>query len=230
VADAAVWAADVVLSDGGTVHVRPIEPGDAIALQQFHARQPRESQYYRYFSAKAKLTDQEATRFSTVDLRDRGALVVEDGAEFIAWASYERLSGRNDADVAFHVDAWNARRGIATLLLEHLGSMAKAAGIERFTAEVLADNRAMLRVFGRSGRLKATSRAASSTSSGRSTTPQRFWSRCPSESNLPTPDQWRVSSCQSRSPSLERRPVTARSVVCCSRMRSRANRNWPSTP
>ncbi len=151
VTDATAWSADVVLSDGGTVHVRPIEPGDAIALQRFHARQPKESQYYRYFSAKAELTDQEASRFSNVDLRDRGALIVEDGAEFIAWASYERLSGRNDADVAFHVDAGNARRGIATLLLEHLGSMAKAAGIERFTAEVLADNRPMLRVFGRSG-------------------------------------------------------------------------------
>ena len=148
---ATVWAADVVLSDGDTVHVRPIEPGDAVALQQFHARQSRESQYYRYFSAKAELTDLEATRFSTVDLRDRGALVVEDGADFVAWASYERLSGRNDADVAFHVDGGHARRGIATLLLEHLGSMAKAAGIERFTAEVLADNRPMLRVFGRSG-------------------------------------------------------------------------------
>ncbi len=148
---AAVWSADVVLNDGGTVHLRPIEPGDATALQRFHARQPRESQYYRYFSAKAELTDREATRFSTVDLRDRGALVVEDGEEFIAWASYERLSGRNDADVAFHVDAGHAGRGIATLLLEHLGSMAKAAGIDRFTAEVLADNRPMLRVFGRSG-------------------------------------------------------------------------------
>ncbi len=146
-----VWAADVVLNDGGTVHVRPIRSADVATLQQFHARQPRESQYYRYFTPKPALSDKEATRFSTVDLRDRGALVVEDGEEFIAWASYERWSGRDDADVAFHVDQGHGNRGIATLLLEHLSSMARAAGIRRFTAEVLADNRPMLKVFRRTG-------------------------------------------------------------------------------
>ncbi len=147
----AQWTADVVLNDGGTVHVRPIEPADAAALQGFHSRQSSESQYYRYFSAKARLTDVEAGRFSDVDLVDRGALVVEEGDEMVAWASYERFSGRDDADVAFHVDGAQQGRGMATLLLEHLGAMARAAGIRRFTAEVLADNRPMLAVFARTG-------------------------------------------------------------------------------
>ena len=36
-----------------------------------------------------------------------------------------------------------------TLLLEHLAAIARLNGIARFTAEVLADNRAMLAVFAR---------------------------------------------------------------------------------
>jgi acyl-CoA synthetase (NDP forming)/GNAT superfamily N-acetyltransferase len=149
--NAATWAGDVVLNDGGTVHVRPIKPADAPTLQAFHARQPFESQYFRYFSAKAKLTDAEAERFSTVDLRDRGALIVQDGDDLVAWASYERHANRDDADVAFHVDEAHLKRGIATILLEHLATMAKAAGIQRFTAEVLAENRGMSRVFAHAG-------------------------------------------------------------------------------
>ena len=33
--DETLWDADVVLSDGGTMHVRPIEPGDAELIQRF---------------------------------------------------------------------------------------------------------------------------------------------------------------------------------------------------
>ena len=43
------------------------------------------------------------------------------------------------------------RRGIATLLLEHLVSLARARGVKALTAEVLADNYAMLHVLTDSG-------------------------------------------------------------------------------
>jgi GNAT superfamily N-acetyltransferase len=42
-------------------------------------------------------------------------------------------------------------RGIGTLLLEHLATIAHAKGIETLIAEVAADNRAMLDVFANSG-------------------------------------------------------------------------------
>ena len=82
---------------------------------------------------------------------DRVALVVEERGEMIGWASYERWPGRDDADAAFQVDDRHQGRGIATLLLEHLAAIARTNGITRFTAEVLADNRAMLSVFARAG-------------------------------------------------------------------------------
>jgi hypothetical protein len=50
------WEADVALSDGGTVHIRPVKPDDAALVEEFHNRQSRESIYFRYFSPMPKLT------------------------------------------------------------------------------------------------------------------------------------------------------------------------------
>ena len=145
------WAAAVVLGDGESAFVRPIEPADATALRAFHERQPSEAQYRRFFSPKPTLSDVELRHFTEVDFHDRVALVLELRGEFVAWASYERWKGRSDADVAFMVDADQRGKGIATLLLEHLAAIARAKGITRFTAETLADNRSMLAVFSRAG-------------------------------------------------------------------------------
>ena len=145
------WAGSVVLGDGEAAFVRPIDPADAPLLLAFHERQPRENLYRRFFSAKPSLSDKELEHFTTVDFRDRVALVLEYHGEFIAWASYERWQDRPDAEVAFMVDDAHQGKGIATLLLEHLAAIARSNGIERFTAEVLSDNRSMLRVFSRAG-------------------------------------------------------------------------------
>ena len=142
---------DVVLGDGETVHIRPMTPADAPALAAFHLAQSTDSTYRRYFSPKPKLTERDLEHFTNIDLVDRVALVVEERGEFIAWASYERWQGRDDADAAFQVDDRHQGRGIATLLLEHLAAIARRNGVARFTAEVLADNRAMLAVFSRAG-------------------------------------------------------------------------------
>ncbi len=145
------WAAATVLADGDTAFIRPMTVDDAPALLAFHEAQPREDLYLRFFSAKPTLSPKELAHFTDVDFHDRVALVMEDRGEFIAWASYERFAGRDDADVAFMVDHRQRGRGIATLLLEHLAAIARSNGISRFTAEVLYENKAMLRVFGRAG-------------------------------------------------------------------------------
>ncbi len=145
------WSSDVVLGDGETAHIRPIRPTDAPALAAFHRRQSAESIYRRYFSPKPRLSEPVLEHFTNVDFVDRVALVVERYGELIAWASYERWAGRDDADAAFMVDDEHQGKGIATLLLEHLAAIARSNGINRFTAEVLADNRPMLAVFSRAG-------------------------------------------------------------------------------
>ena len=145
------WASSVVLGSGDTAFIRPLVPADQEALASFHRRQSPESIYRRYFSPKPELSEKELDHFTAVDMVDRAALVVESHDELIAWASYERWPGRNEAEAAFMVDDQRHGEGIATLLLEHLAAIARSNGIERFTAEVLGDNRAMLAVFAKAG-------------------------------------------------------------------------------
>jgi acyl-CoA synthetase (NDP forming)/RimJ/RimL family protein N-acetyltransferase len=145
------WSSSVVLGSGDTAFIRPLTPGDKPALAEFHRRQSPESIYRRYFSPKPELSDKELDHFTAVDMVDRAALAVEAHDEFIGWASYERWPGRDEAEAAFMVDDAHHGEGIATLLLEHLAAIARSNGIERFTAEVLGDNRAMLAVFAKAG-------------------------------------------------------------------------------
>ncbi|MDX2379820.1 MAG: GNAT family N-acetyltransferase [Acidimicrobiia bacterium] len=144
-------SASVVLGNGDTAVIRPLVPDDRAALSAFHERQSPTSIYRRFFSPKPSLSDKDLEHFTTVDMVDRVALAVELRDEFVAWASYERWPGRNEAEAAFMVDDDHTGLGMATLLLEHLAAYARTNGIDRFTAEVLGDNRAMLAVFAKAG-------------------------------------------------------------------------------
>jgi len=141
----------VVLGDGSTAYIRPLVPADQDTLLAFHERQSSESVYRRFFSPKPTLSRRELEHFTTVDMVDRVALAVEVRNEFVAWSSYERWPDRNEAEAAFMVGDEHHGRGIATLMLEHLAAIARVNGIDRFTAEVLADNRGMLAVFSKAG-------------------------------------------------------------------------------
>ena len=145
------WSADVVLADGSTVHIRPSSEADTEAIVAFHARQSTESTYRRYFSYHPTLTAADIERTTQPDFILRGVLVAIDGPNLVAIAGWYRWADRTDADVAFQVDDAHNGRGIATILLEHLAISAKAAGIERFTAETFTENKAMLGVFSRAG-------------------------------------------------------------------------------
>ena len=70
----------------------------------------------------------------------------------VGLASYEvdRRDGKT-AEVAFAVSDTMHHRGIATLLLEHLVSLARARQLEALTAETLQENTGMLRVFSDAG-------------------------------------------------------------------------------
>jgi acyl-CoA synthetase (NDP forming)/RimJ/RimL family protein N-acetyltransferase len=141
------WEADVVLADGGTAHVRPIEPEDADRLKALHGRLSPESIRYRYFAPRPTLSPGEVERLTHVDHNDREALVAVLGDDLLAVARYERLPGTDIAEVAFVVDDAHQGRGLASVLLEHLAALAAGRGIQRFEADVLPDNLRMARVF-----------------------------------------------------------------------------------
>ena len=199
------WDADVVLADGGTVHVRPIRPDDADAFRAFHGTLSPQSVYYRFFSPKPRLSNAEVERFTTVDMVDRAALVAVLGDDIVADARYDRWVGKDEAEVAFAVADEHHGRGLSTLLLEHLAAIARLNGIARFTAEVLAENRPMLSVFARAGwPLRASSTAGSSTWCSPSCRRPTTWTPSITGSSEPRAARSPACSGPARSPSSAR--------------------------
>lgn len=141
------WEADVVLSDGGTVHLRPIVPGDADLLVAFHAKLSDRTRYLRYFGAYPRIPPRDLERFSVVDHFGRVAFVALLGDDIVGVGRYERLGPGSSAEVAFVIDDAHQGRGLGSILLEHLAAAASECGLRRFVAEVLAENSAMVRVF-----------------------------------------------------------------------------------
>jgi acyl-CoA synthetase (NDP forming)/RimJ/RimL family protein N-acetyltransferase len=144
------WEADVVLSDGGTAHLRPIRPDDTDRLLGLFRRLSPNTVYRRFFAPRTDLTPTEVERFCTVDYDARVALVALLGGEMVAVARYERLEGA-EAEVAFVVEDAQQGRGLGPIGLEHLAAAAAERGVRRFVAEVLPGNRQMIGVFTRAG-------------------------------------------------------------------------------
>lgn len=142
---------DALLSDGGVVHVRPVRGTDRQALVALHADSSDRSIYLRYFTLNRRAGERYVDHLLAEDDRDQLGLVAELSGRVVAMASCERLPGTADADVALLVADQAQRRGIGTLLLEHLAALARHAGVRRFLAEVLADNGRMLSVFADAG-------------------------------------------------------------------------------
>src|SRR5690349_3962774 len=141
-------SADVLLSDGSAVHLRPIHPEDAPAIVEFHSRMSERTRYLRYFSPYPRIPERDLARFVTVDHHDREAFVIVSGPRIMAVGRYERLGPESEeAEVAFVVEDAHQGRGICSVLLEHLADAARENGITRFVAEVLPENGGMLRVF-----------------------------------------------------------------------------------
>ncbi|WP_402464907.1 GNAT family N-acetyltransferase [Isoptericola aurantiacus] len=149
------WEADVVLRDGSTMHVRPIRPDDADAVQRFQEGQSERSAYFRFFAPIKRLTERELARLVTVDHAERVALVAvrpgtdDDGAgreDVLGVARFDVISD-GEAEVAFNIADSVQGKGLASVLLEHVAAAARERGVRRFSAEVLPQNAPMLGVF-----------------------------------------------------------------------------------
>lgn len=157
------WEADVVASDGGIVHLRPILSSDADALLRFHETLSERTRYLRFFGPYPRIPPRDLARFTTVDHRARVAFICLLGDEIIAVGRYEGLpgdggpggttgtSGIDSAEVAFVARDEHQGRGLGSILLEHLAAAARENGLRRFEAEVLVENHAMVRVFRQAG-------------------------------------------------------------------------------
>ena len=148
------WVADVLASDGGVVHLRPIVPEDADRIVEFHSKLSERTRYLRYFGPYPTISKKDLFRFTVVDHHTRVAFVALLGDEIIAVGRYEGLPDEGDglsAEVAFTVADAHQGRGLGPILLEHLAGAAAENGLHTFVAEVLAENRHMITVFREAG-------------------------------------------------------------------------------
>jgi acetyl coenzyme A synthetase (ADP forming)-like protein len=141
---------DVILRDGTTLRLRSPEPADVDALVAFYTALSERSLYLR-FHGFPQIGPQLVEPLVQARKEDARALVATLEGRIVAVANFVRLRDPAAAEVAFAVADDFQRRGIGTRLLEQLASLAGEVGIERFVAEVLPDNRAMLGVFREAG-------------------------------------------------------------------------------
>jgi RimJ/RimL family protein N-acetyltransferase len=138
------------LRDGREIVVRPIRPDDRAELAAGMRRLSPESRYRRFFTPTSDLSESQLTYLTEVDHHDHEALVaVEPGTEHgIGVARFIRSpEDRERAEVAVAVaDSWQGQ-GVATALLDRLAERARAEGVRRFSAEILAENRPMLELI-----------------------------------------------------------------------------------
>ena len=126
-----------LLLDGSTVEIRPATPDDAEAVRAMHAALSPENAYLRFFSLSPLNAGREARRVCREPGPDHAALLAWLDGELAGVASYETAGQPGTAEIAFAVPDHLHHRGIATLLLEHLVSIARQRKVEVFTAETL---------------------------------------------------------------------------------------------
>jgi RimJ/RimL family protein N-acetyltransferase len=138
---------DVALKDGTCVHIRPIRPDDDRALLEVFARSSPQTVYQRFFTAMPELTPGMARYLSHVNYQSRMALVAEIEGDVVGVGRYERTPDPKVAELGLLVlDAWQDR-GLGRVLLRETLRAAQANGIHQFRADVLADNRRMLKLL-----------------------------------------------------------------------------------
>ena len=137
-----------LLTDGRTVQIRPARPSDRAQVRALYENMSPESLKQRFFGAGDRLHEREVDRIFADRGSDLLVLLAFHGSQLIGTAQYEKLpEDPATAEIGLAVADEFHHCGVGTLLLEHLAHAARAEHITAFTADALADNRAVLDVF-----------------------------------------------------------------------------------
>ena len=145
----------VELKDGRRAFLRPLKLTDEGLVRDLFYRLSPESVHYRFFRLLKAMPHRQLQELLRVDYAADMALValtgIEPEAEMVGIAHYAKDPNGSFAETAFLVrDDWHGK-GVATALMATLAEHAQRQGIAGFTAEVLASNHGMLRVFHKGG-------------------------------------------------------------------------------
>ena len=140
--------------DGLKVCFRPIKPSDEDMMRLLFYRFSDQAVYSRYFTSIKTMPHKKMQEYVNVNyhlvMSIVGIVEVSGTEKIIAEARYARTKQDTFADTAFIVDEEYHSKGIASYLFELLIRTAREEGIQGFTADVLATNKAMLKVYEKS--------------------------------------------------------------------------------
>jgi len=142
------------LRDGRQIEIRALRPDDEADMLAAIGRTGTVSLQRRFFVVKRGFSPSEIEFFMKIDFRNHVALIAlaeEDGRPAIIGGGRYVMVEPGRAEVAFIVIDGYQGQGIGGLLMRHLANIARDAGLNELIAEVLPENTAMRKVFGKFG-------------------------------------------------------------------------------
>jgi len=136
------------------MEIRALKPQDRDDLMAAVDRTSSDSLYRRFFAVRRHFTETEESFYLNVDFVSQVALIAvadANGQPIIIGGGRYVVGEPGQAEVAFTVVDKYQGRGVGAALLRHLAVIARQAGLRELVAYVLPDNRAMLKVFEKSG-------------------------------------------------------------------------------
>ena len=143
------------LKDGTPVTIRPIRPEDEPLMVRFHETLSEQSVYFRYFHhmrLSQRVAHERLTRMCFIDYARQMALVVERRdakggvREILAVGRLIKLREANEAEFAILISDRFQHSGLGTELLRRLVQIGRDEKLDRIVADILPENRGMLRV------------------------------------------------------------------------------------
>jgi len=138
------------MKNGEAVTIRPIRPEDEPKMIDFHKHLSERSVYMRYASLMKKeqrVAHERLSRICYIDYDREMALVAEtDDDDIIGVGRLTQQPGRNEAEFALIVVDDYQGEGIGTELLQRLLQVGRDESLDRITADILRQNRAMQHV------------------------------------------------------------------------------------
>jgi acetyltransferase len=149
------YVSDWTMKDGTRVTIRPIRPEDEPVMVHFHETLSDRSVYFRYFhmmNLEQRVRHERLMRTCFIDYDREMAFVAErrnpeTGApEILGVSRMTKVHWTNEAEVAVVVsDAWQGR-GLGKELMASLLLFGADEKLERLTADMLPENRSVMRV------------------------------------------------------------------------------------
>lgn len=141
---------EVTLRDGSEIVIRPLCHNDIDKFLEMFNCLSKETKFLRYHYVKLYLSDMEAEESCSLDYQNKFALAaIKNGTttRIIGVARLDRIGTSSTAEIAFLVDDLEQGKGICTIMLRDLVSVAKKMGITRLVGLLTNENVIMLDIL-----------------------------------------------------------------------------------